>query len=149
MNRGHIEEARAYYEQCQVIFEEIGERMGAALALGNLGMVCVAQGQDGAAWEYLRRALREQVTMQDIPHTLVYLVDMLHLRVRAGQPERAAELLGLALHHPASYSEVERAAQPVLEALREELGAEELEAALARGVGMELEQVVEEILAEA
>ena len=143
------EEARAYYEQCQVIFEEIGERMGAALALGNLGMVCVAQGQDDAAWEYLRRALREQVAMQDIPHTLFCLVDVSRLRVRAGQPERAAELLGLALHHPASYSEVERDARPVLEALREELGAEELEEALARGVGMELEQVVEEILAEA
>jgi hypothetical protein len=61
---------------------------------------------------------------------------------------RAAELLGLVLRHPASTSEAERAAQKALEALRAELGPEELEAALARGAEMDLDQVVEEILAE-
>ena len=146
--QGTYDEARACYEQARVIFEELGERMGEALALGNLGWVCIAQGQDGVAWEYLRRSLREHVAMQDAPHALFGLVGVSRLRVRAGQPERAAELLGLALHHPASYSEVERYAQPVLEALREALPAEQLEAALARGAAMDLEQVVAEILAQ-
>ena len=43
---------------------------------------------------------------------------------------------------------MERDAQPVLALLREALPAEELEAALARGAELELEQVVEEILGE-
>jgi predicted ATPase len=141
------EEARGFYEQCRVISEEIGDRPGIALVLANLGMVCIAQGQDAAASEYVQRALREDMAMQDTPHVVNDLVWIAHLRARAGQPQRAAELLGLALHHPASYSEVERDAQPVLELLREELGAEELQAALARGAELDLEQVVEEILA--
>jgi tetratricopeptide (TPR) repeat protein len=146
---GAYEEARALYEQCQVICEESGDRVGVALTLGNLGSVCISQGQEESAWDYVRRALREDVAMQDTPHAVTALVHVSHLRVRAGQPERGAELLGLALHHPASYSEVERDAQPVLALLREALPAEELEAALARGAELELEQVVEEILGEA
>jgi hypothetical protein len=86
--------------------------------------------------------------MQDTPHALTDLLYIAQLWARAGPPERAAELLGLALHHPASYSEVERYAQPVLALLREELGVEQLEAALARGAKLDLEKVVEEILAE-
>ena len=76
------------------------------------------------------------------------LSDMAVLCLRAGQPHRAAELLGLALQRPASTSEVARYARPVLEALHAELGPEELEAALARGAEMDLDEVVEQILAE-
>jgi class 3 adenylate cyclase/tetratricopeptide (TPR) repeat protein len=141
------EEARDYYERCQVIFQEIGYRAAVALALGNLGAVSIALGQHGAAWEYLRRALREAATIQDTPHVLADLVQVSNLRARAGQSERAAELLGLALHHPASYSEIEREARPVLGLLSEALGPEQLEAALARGADLDLERVVEEILA--
>jgi len=145
--QGSHEEARAYYEQCQMIAEEIGDRRQVATALANLGMVCLAQGQDEAAWRHFRQALQEDTAIQDVPHVVNDLVWMAHLRSRAGQPERAAELLGLALRHPASYSEVDRDAQPVLEALREAFGPEELDAALARGAEMELEQVVAQILA--
>jgi class 3 adenylate cyclase/tetratricopeptide (TPR) repeat protein len=142
------EEARAYYEECQAIFQDIGMRRGVALVLGNLACVCIAQGQDTAAWPYVRHALSEHVAVHDTPHALAILVPASHLQARAGQPEGAAELLGLALHHPASYSEVERDAQPVLKMLREALGEEQLKAALARGAKLELEQVVAEILAE-
>jgi hypothetical protein len=71
-----------------------------------------------------------------------------NLRLRGRQPLEAAHLLGLALHHPASYTEVQCMADPALEALREALDPEELEAALARGAQLDLEQVVEGILAE-
>jgi tetratricopeptide (TPR) repeat protein len=147
-DQGAYEEARAYYEQCLVIDEEMGNRIGAAIALSNLAEVCIAQGQDSAAWDYTRRGMREEWAMQDTPHTLTSLVHVAHLHARAGQPEQGAELLGLALRHPASYSEVQRDAQPVLKLLREKLGAEQLQAALARGAELDLEQVVEEILRE-
>jgi tetratricopeptide (TPR) repeat protein len=147
-DQGTYEEARACYEQTRAISEEIGDRTAMALVLGNLGDVCISQGEEGAAWDYLRRAILESMAMQDIPHVVSKLVLVSRLRLRGGQPEKTAELLGLALHHPASYSEVASNAQPVLEALREALGSEELEAALARGAKMELEQVVAKILAE-
>jgi hypothetical protein len=142
------EEARACYEQTRVIFEEIGERLGVAVALSNLGDVSISLEQDGAAWAYLRQSLQENLAMQDTPHALGDLVYIAQLRSRAGQPQRGGELLGLALRHPASNSEVERNAHLVLEALRAELEPEAMEAALARGAEMDLEQVVEQILAE-
>jgi len=146
--QGEYDEARAYYEQCQVIWEEIGDRPGLALALGNLSMVCLAKGLDGAARDYVRRSLRENLGIQNMPHALADLVQVAHLQARAGQPQQAAGLLGLALNHPASYSEVESDAQPVLAMLREALPPEQLEAALARGAKVDLEQVVAEILAD-
>ena len=146
--QGAYEQARSYYEQGRGIFEEIGQRSGVALVLGNLAAVCIAQGQDGAAWQYLRQALRENVASQDAPHLLAGLVLVSQLLARAEQPQQAAELLGLALHHPASYSEVEKEAQPALELLHEWLGAEELEVAMERGAKLDLAQVVAEILAE-
>ncbi len=145
---GANEEARGLYDRFRQIMEAIGYRGGVALGLLNLGIVSIALGQDGAAWEYLRRALSEYMAMKDAPHALNDLVHVAHLQARAAQAERAAELLGLALHHPASYSEVERDAQPVLELLREVLEAGELEVALARGAQLDLDQVVAEILAQ-
>ncbi|UCC77218.1 MAG: AAA family ATPase, partial [Anaerolineales bacterium] len=145
---GANEEARGLYDRFRQIMEAIGYRGGVALGLLNLGIVSIALGQDGVAWEYLRRALPEYMAMKDAPHALNDLVHVAHLQARTGQAERAAELLGLALKHPASYSEVERDSHPVLEALREALAPEELEAALARGAKLDLEQVVEDILAE-
>jgi len=145
-DQGAYEEARAYYEQSRAICEEIDDRMTVAAVLSNLGDVCLRQGQDDAAWDHLRRSLQETVTRQYTPLALESLIHVSQLRLRAGQSERAAELLGLALRHPASTSEVEWVAQEVLEALRGALGAEQLEAALARGAEMDLDQVVEEIL---
>jgi tetratricopeptide (TPR) repeat protein len=147
-DQGVYEEARAYYEQSRAVCEEIDDRMTVAAVLSNLGDVCIWQGQDGAAWDHLRRSLRETVASQYTPIALESLVHVSRLRLRAEQSESAAQLLGLALRHPASTSEVEWAAQPVLETLRDALGPDELEAALARGAEMALEQVVEEILAE-
>jgi tetratricopeptide (TPR) repeat protein len=143
-----LDEARACYEQARLISEEIGDRALLAAALGNLAEVCIQQGQVGAAWDYLRRGIQEGLAMENTPQLLACLVLVSPLRLRRGQPEQAAELLGLALRHPASYSEVERDAQPVLELLREALGPEELEVALARGADRDLEQVLAQILAD-
>jgi tetratricopeptide (TPR) repeat protein len=145
---GAYEAAAKAYERFRLTSEEIDFRPGVALAQGNLAMVCLVQGRDDAAWQYFRRALGEFVAMQDTPHLLANLAYVSWLRLRGGQPEAAARLLGLALRHPVSSSEVAHEAQPVLDLLREALGAEELEAAMARGAEMNLEQVVAQILAE-
>lgn len=80
--------------------------------------------------------------------SVLNLAQVVRLRARAGQEKQAAELLGLALHHPAADATVERTREELLPSLRELLGPEELEAALARGAEMDLDQVVAEILAE-
>jgi predicted ATPase len=146
---GAYKEASAYYEQALVINDEIGNRVGLIIALGNLAELYITQGQDDPAWEYLRQALRQVVSIQAVVSaTVPLLVYVARLRARAGQLERAAELLGMALSHPASSSDAEWDAQQVLGTLREALGAERLEAALARGAKLDAERVVAEILAE-
>jgi tetratricopeptide (TPR) repeat protein len=141
-------EATVHYEEALAVSREIGDRLGAALALTNLACTYISQSRDSLAWDYLRRSLREWGAMRDIPHAVADLVTTAHLYARSGARHRSAELLGLALAHPASYSEVERDAEPVLALLRAELDTGELEAALARGAEMDLEEVVAELLAE-
>jgi tetratricopeptide (TPR) repeat protein len=141
------EEARLYYEQALVIFEEIGDKWGEAQALGNLARVYFYLDQNYVAWGYVQRALKETRAIQDIPHTLNNLVSMGYRLFRNSEYERAAQFLGLAFHHPAANIEVKTKVQLVLVELREELPGDELEAALERGKSLDLEQVVDEILA--
>jgi len=65
----------------------------------------------------------------------------------AGEPVRAAEWLGLVLAHPSFDVDAKQRADALLATLRETLSAEELEAALARGKALDLQAVVDELLA--
>jgi hypothetical protein len=82
--------------------------------------------------------------------TLNALVGVAWLRAQDGRHERAAELLGLALSHPALESDVrQNTAEPILAMLREALPADQLDAALARGQALDLDTVVSELLIKA
>ncbi len=71
-----------------------------------------------------------------------------HFMGSGGKSEMAAELLGLALTHPAKSVMTKREAGPILEMLRDTLPADQLEAALERGKQLDLEQMVAQILEE-
>ncbi|KPL22102.1 MAG: hypothetical protein AMJ93_07990 [Anaerolineae bacterium SM23_84] len=145
--QGDYGQARACYERTLAISSETGNAEMHAIAVINLGMVYLAQVEDGEAWRCLCQGLRESIAMQAKPLALYVLAVMAQLCVRAGEPQRAGELLGVVLHHPSTDSEALEEAQPALEALREAMPPEELEAVLARGAELDLEQVVGEILA--
>jgi tetratricopeptide (TPR) repeat protein len=142
------EDAASYYEQSLALNEEIGTRWGALIAVHNLGLVYTAERRDDRAWHYLSQALQGALAIGSAPLTLGALAGMAHLRIRSGQPERGAELVGLALGHPASDREVRMEAEPVLDLLHAALSRDDLEAALARGAEMDLHEVVAELLAE-
>jgi hypothetical protein len=80
-----------------------------------------------------------------VPLYLDVVVGVAWLEAEAGRSERAAEWVGLVLNHPAQDRELEMFAEPVLALLRKEMDAGELEAALERGKGLDLEAVVREI----
>jgi len=65
-----------------------------------------------------------------------------------GQVERALELLGLVLDHPALRSDTRVTLQPLLDELHERLPAKEIERGLARGRERRLEDVAREVLTE-
>jgi predicted ATPase/class 3 adenylate cyclase len=144
--RGLYDDALANYERSLAIMEEVGDRWAEGLMLNNLGLVCVEQGRDSAALAYVLRALHNSLAVQAITHVLTSMTLMARLQARSGRYGRAAELLGLALGHPASTSETEDEAQPLLETLREKLPSDQLEAAMSRGAKMGPEEVAAQIL---
>ena len=56
-DRSHLERAEEHLKQSLEIEREIGDRLGEALALGNLGNVYLARGEFDKAEEMLRKAL--------------------------------------------------------------------------------------------
>jgi predicted ATPase/class 3 adenylate cyclase len=140
--------ARDYYERSLAILTETGDRWGAAVALLNIGETYVEEGQAGPAWQFLRRALAASLDIQDMPTCLYVLVDMARLLAAGQQTARSAELLGLALHHSASDHEIGQAAAAALANLSRALSPAELDAALARGAGLDLAEVAAQMLQE-
>jgi class 3 adenylate cyclase/predicted ATPase len=130
------------YEESLSILREIGARHAALLNVLNLGDVATAQGDEAKAERYYREALAEALGLSALPIALGTLRGMAKVLARSSQHLHAAELLGLALNHPASDAEMRQQAEPVLSELRTVLSPEQLEAAMARGKGMTLEGVL-------
>ncbi|MBN1147557.1 MAG: tetratricopeptide repeat protein [Anaerolineales bacterium] len=147
--QGKYEKAARYYEKSLAMAEEIGSRMAVAAGLLNLGLVHASLGEDIASLKYLYEALDLSAAIGVIPIVLFTLAGIAGLWAKAGRYERAAELLGLALNHPAVDAQNEREAEPILAMLRRALPAGDLEAALERGKSLELDAVVAEILEKA
>lgn len=146
--RGDYEAAARWSEESLALFREMGDRQGMASALNNLGHVAASLGESGRAEGMYRQAMGEGWEIGALPLVLESLAGLSTLRARMGQWEEAAELLGLALHHPAVTGDVVRAARPAQELLGAALSPAELESALARGRSLELTAVVRGLLGE-
>ena len=140
--------AAQYYEKSLPVFSQVGNRMGTAVGALNLGHVYTGMDQDDDAWRYIRESLRESAIIGAFSIALEGVVGAALLHAKAQQYKRSAELLGLAVAHPAFNKEIGQFVDPILTRLREALPAGELEAALERGKTIELEQAVAEILAD-
>jgi DNA-binding SARP family transcriptional activator/predicted ATPase len=145
---GKLEKAKQCYQESLSTSRESGHRQAATSTLCNLGHLHVLLDEHQAAWDCLREALSESTAIGTAPLTLDALVGVARLRAATGRQASAAELLGLALNHPAAQSDSVQLAEAALAGLREALPAKQLEAALERGKGMELDTVVAELLGE-
>jgi tetratricopeptide (TPR) repeat protein len=145
---GNLEKAKRYYTESLSIGQEIGHRHGVTSTLSNLGHLYVLLGEHTPAWDYLRQALSESAAIGATPLTLDALVGVARLHAEIGRGDSAAELLGVALNHPAVEVDSTQVAETILDGLREALPAEQLEAAMERGKTLELDAVVAELLAE-
>jgi len=134
---------------------DMARALGAdSIATGALclwGEAALGQGQVEAARGYLDESLRLSRTIGEVVYTVVALAGYARLLGQAGQPERALELLGLALAHPAASSETRNKVNAVMADLRglPDLEGLDVEAALARGAQLDLNAVVRELLGEA
>lgn len=143
---GDYPAAQSHSQESLAICRELGDRWMIANNLGNLGKIAVKIGDYAEAWRCFVEALATSDAIGSIPLTLEILPGVADLYRRLDMPERAVELLGLALSHPASYSEVQVQAEPLLAELHAALDPDALDAALARGCSLDLNRVVSEIV---
>jgi tetratricopeptide (TPR) repeat protein len=141
--------ARSCYEESLAIARTIGDRRGAAIVLNNLGFTVYALGDDTAAAQHFDEALRVASEIGATPLALEVIIGIARLRARAGQLEQAAELLGLALRHPASNSDVAIQGKLFGDELAGILPTAVLEAAIARGGELALEPIVASLAGQA
>jgi tetratricopeptide (TPR) repeat protein len=143
---GAYEEARRYVEESLALHTEIAHRPGSVFCLDNLGYITLAQEDFAAAWRYFRMALQEAMEVKAIILILDALTGIAGLLIQSGGYPRAAQLLGLALNHPAVQAETHTNAKPFLDALRQALNEEQLVAEMERGKSLDLQEVVTEIV---
>jgi predicted ATPase/class 3 adenylate cyclase len=144
--RAKYAKAARYYGESLAIAEEFDLRMVVSACLINLGLVHASLGEHDVSLKYLCEAMVRSADIGAIPITLFALTGIAELQAKARRYARAAELLGLALGHPAMDAQNKQEAEPILAMLRQALPAGELEAALERGKSLDLEVTVTEIL---
>jgi predicted ATPase len=141
--RGDYATAQGYYRKAMTVSQEIGYQLNVAINLANMGNAAVALDDDTAAARYYREAMHKALEIGVIPYALDDLVGLAGVMARAGRAERALELLGLALHHPAIWGETRSTIESLLTDLRAKLPPDVVEAGLERGKSLELEAAAE------
>jgi hypothetical protein len=93
------------------------------------------------------QALETAMAVEAAPLALLTLVGTARLLAAKGERERAAELLALVLHHPATWQWAKDRAAPLVAELEAKLSPDALAAAQERGRTRDLETTVAELLA--
>jgi tetratricopeptide (TPR) repeat protein len=133
-------EAQPLYQECLAICRAIADRWGEAIALDNLGHIAARQEERPEATDYFRQAIRLALEIGFLPLALDALAGTGALLAQAGEGERALELFGLVLNHPAAEGPTRDATEQWLGELRVSLPAEMVAAALERGRTRTLEE---------
>jgi hypothetical protein len=147
---GAYDEAEAYHKQAIRLYREVCGPLSLSLAASetNWAFVLVLQGRQDAAWDLLVQTLRESMASESSVLIVPLIVQAVGaMGAHLGRFQRGAELLGLGFHLDPARRESELVSKRELDTLRAALGSEALEAALARGAELDLDQVVAEILA--
>jgi predicted ATPase len=142
---GRLDEAVAYAEQNLKASLATGERWSVVQIRNLLGFIYLDKQDTDSARVYLTHALRDSAAIQAHSVALDTLAGFARLAIAEGDDARAVRLLGLALAHPASSNEVRMTIEPVLENLRQRLDDATVEAGLAAGGTLSLDEIVSEL----
>jgi predicted ATPase/Tfp pilus assembly protein PilF len=143
---GRLSEAEDFCNESLEIFEALGERWGVALSLAGLGQIAQAGGDTEKAWTLNRRALGVAAEIGAADHTLSVIRNCIRLLEAEGEVTRAAELFGFLSSHEPIPEALKRSGIKGIERLSAEPGGPEVEAAVARGKALTLDEVVEALL---
>ena len=129
-------------------FERANHRWGMTVALCRLGFAAAALGRFDEAREHLRRALELAREMQATSLLLHALSGVGVLLAREGGERDAAEVLFFSLGHEAMPATYRLVAEPTLDELQAKLDPEELASAREAAAGLDLNELVSEMLGE-
>lgn len=129
-------------------FERANHRWGMTAALCRIGFAAAALGRFDEAREQLRHALELAREMQATSLLLHALSGVGVLLAREGEDRDAAELLFFSLGHEAMPATYRQVAEPTLDELKATLDPEELASAREAAAGLDLDELVSELLAE-
>ncbi len=137
--------ARTYFEVSLSAFQEMSNKWTLAAALNGLGIVNYELGDRQQAKEYLARALDLTNQSNFLPLLLETLVQTAAIAADEGRPQLAAEILALALAHPAlDKAETEGRAKNIWRSISSELSSEIIQRARQQGEQKELAEAVSE-----
>jgi tetratricopeptide (TPR) repeat protein len=137
-------EAQTLFEESLQIAREGGEKFVESYSLTRLGKVAVALHNLSRAYEYFERALQLARAIESAPAQLLALIGFAELQLGQRHIEKAARLLSLVFHHPATLQGDRGETQQLLQGLRNQLSPKDIEEAIAHGKTMTLEEVVAE-----
>jgi tetratricopeptide (TPR) repeat protein len=149
---GEYEEAGGFYSRCLNISNEISFPYGLQTAGKYLGKVNLSLGNFTEAHKHLHQCLRITREIGFVRDIINLLFDYACLRSAQNQYEKAIELLGFVLQHPASSQfrwfegRICDNANELLGKLERELPPNTFKSALARGRDLELEGLVIHLL---
>lgn len=144
--KGDYATARAHTEEALTLSRELGGFALQILLTGNLGFIALAEDDLFEAQVYFHSVVESAFARQNTVFVLTGLLGYVEVYRRQGQPQRAAELLGLLLNHPAADVNLVEEANPLIALLQQDLDAEAYLAAMQRGRSQDLETVVQALL---
>ena len=145
--RGHLQIARALYEDALARFERQHDAWGAGDSLLALGLVAVDADDLAAARTRLARAHEVFGRVSDVRNTLRVLEAFAHVAAAAGAPERALMLAGAAaavrhtLSVPLPGSQLQRV-EATLERVRRQLDPQRAAAAWMEGWSLSIDEAI-------
>jgi predicted ATPase len=147
-NLGDYGKAKEYYLRFLSTSERVGYRWGIENSSKYLGHVALAMNSFDEAESYFHQSLLIAEEIGLGRDTINLLYEFARVRVAQNLEERAVELLGLVLGHPASRQarfgegRIQDSAQSLLDTLVEKLPPDTYAAAMQRGKAMKLDEVV-------
>jgi predicted ATPase/DNA-binding SARP family transcriptional activator len=139
------QQALAYLDESLRIKQELNNERGMIFTLIHQGHAYWGLNRPDAAEKAYRQALQLATNLALRPLMLAALVGMAQI-LSCSDPVQALAWLQLPISHPASWQRVQKEAWAVAESLSAALSPEQVACGLSLGKGLDLAEVVEEIL---
>jgi tetratricopeptide (TPR) repeat protein len=140
----HSEAARLLSESIQ-LFRETGDYWSLSRTLAMAGQFALEQGHLVQARQYFDEARETGLAAQAPPNVLKALGGLAQLSVREENPEHAMELTFFILGHPATLPDTKASLEKLYGILKQQLTAEQIEAARDRAKSITLDSWPQEI----